>query len=73
MLYSYIISWYYKLLTNTLLCQKNTSVICKYTFKFLFDSNTTLHIVELDPQNEMVDNGFLSETKVKSIKDLSLC
>lgn len=47
--------------------------MCKCTSKFLFDSNTTLHIVELGTQNEMVNNGFLSESKLQSIKDLSLC
>lgn len=42
-------------------------------FKFLFDSNTTLHIVELGTLNEMVDSGFLSESKLQSVKDLRLC
>lgn len=42
-------------------------------FKFLFNSNTTWQSVELGTQNEMVDNGFLSESKLQSGKDLSLC
>lgn len=41
--------------------------------KFLLNSNTTWHSVELGTQNEMVQNGFLSESKLQSIKELSLC
>lgn len=41
--------------------------------KFLFNSNTTWHSVELGTQNEIVENGFLSESKLQSIKELSLC
>lgn len=54
MFYSYVINWYYKSLTNNLLCKNNSSVICKYTFKFLFNSNTTWHSVELGTQNGML-------------------
>lgn len=41
--------------------------------KFLFNSNTTWHSVELGTQNEMVESGFLSESKLQTIKELSLC
>lgn len=41
--------------------------------KFLLNSNTTWHSAELGTQNEMVQNGFLSESKLQSIKELSLC
>lgn len=41
--------------------------------KFLFNSNTTWHSVELGTQNEMVESGFLSESKLQAIKELSLC
>lgn len=41
--------------------------------KFLFNSNTTWHNVGLGTQTEMVENGFLSESKLQSVKELSLC
>jgi len=72
-LHSYIMNRYYKLLANNLLCKKNTSVICKYTLGFSLTAIPPGIVWSWVPQNEMVDNGFLSESKLQSGKDLSLC